>query len=151
LDADGKALLSRRVANDEPELLKLIGDVLDLADGRQVTWAIDMTGGEPALLLALLINHGQEVLYLPGRLVNRASDGYRGEGKSDARDAYVIADHGDAPRRDTRMRFLPGVNAGASSQETGERDGERPAHGRRPDGARGGRLRPAPPGGLTGG
>lgn len=55
-------LLSRRVGNDEPELLKLIGDVLDLADGREVTWAIDMTGGEPALLLALLVSHGQEVL-----------------------------------------------------------------------------------------
>ncbi|GAA1888265.1 hypothetical protein GCM10009753_16050 [Streptantibioticus ferralitis] len=80
LDADGKTLLSRRVANDEPELLKLIGDVLDLADGRQVTWAIDMTGGEPALLLALPVNHGQDVI--PGRLVNRASDGYRGEGKT---------------------------------------------------------------------
>ncbi len=91
LDAEGKTLLSRRVANDEPELLKLIGDVLDLAEGRQVTWAIDMTGGEPALLLALLVNHGQEVLYIPGRLVSRASDGYRGEGKTDARDAYVIA------------------------------------------------------------
>lgn len=63
LTADGKTLLSRRVANDEPELLKLIGDVLDLADGRPATWAIDMTGGEPALLLTLLINHGQKVLY----------------------------------------------------------------------------------------
>lgn len=58
LDAEGKTLLSRRVANDEPELLKLIGDVLDLADGREVTWAIDMTGGEPALLLALLSAYG---------------------------------------------------------------------------------------------
>jgi hypothetical protein len=38
LAADGKTLLSRRAANDEPELLKLIGDVLDLADGRGVTW-----------------------------------------------------------------------------------------------------------------
>jgi hypothetical protein len=36
LDADGKTLLSRRVANDEPELLKLIGDVLDQTDGREV-------------------------------------------------------------------------------------------------------------------
>ncbi|MGW2582330.1 IS110 family transposase [Streptomyces virginiae] len=101
LDADGKTLLSRRVANDEPELLKLIGDVLDLADGRQVTWAIDMTGGEPALLLALLVSHGQELLHIPGRLVNRASDGYRGEGKTDARDAYVIADQARM-RRDLR-------------------------------------------------
>ncbi len=109
LDADGKTLLSRRVANDEPELLKLIGDVLDLADDRQVTWAIDMTGGEPALLLAVLINHGQEVLYIPGRLVNRASDGYRGEGKTDARDAYVIADQARI-RRDLRP-IRPGDEA----------------------------------------
>jgi transposase len=108
LDADGKTLLSRRVANDEPELLQLIGDVLDLADGREVTWAIDMTGGEPALL-ALLVNHGQEVLYMPGRLVNRASDGYRGEGKTDARDAYVIADQARM-RRDLRS-IRPGDEA----------------------------------------
>ncbi|GAA2654816.1 hypothetical protein GCM10009864_19980 [Streptomyces lunalinharesii] len=101
LDVDGKTLLSRQVASDEPELLKLMGDVLDLADGREVTWVVDMTGGEPALLLALLINHGQEVLYMPGRLVNRASDGYRGEGKTDARDAYVIADQARM-RRDLR-------------------------------------------------
>ncbi|WP_435796648.1 IS110 family transposase [Kitasatospora indigofera] len=92
LDADGRKLLSRRVANDEPELLNLIADVLALADGDPVTWAIDMTGGEPALLLSLLTAHDQEVLYIPGRLVNRAADGYRGEGKTDARDAYVIAD-----------------------------------------------------------
>lgn len=60
-----------------------------------------MTSGEPVLLLALLVSHGQEVLYMPGRLVNRASDGYRGEGKTDARDAYVIADQARV-RRDLR-------------------------------------------------
>ncbi|MFJ3890944.1 IS110 family RNA-guided transposase [Streptomyces rubrogriseus] len=92
MDADGKTLLSRRVANDEPELLTLMGDVLDLADGREVTWAMDMTGGEPGLLIAVLVNHLQELLYLPGRMVNRASDAYRGEGKTDARDARIIAD-----------------------------------------------------------
>jgi len=58
LDSEGDTLLSRRVANDEPELLQLIGDVLDLADGRGVTWAMDMTGGEPALLIELLLNEG---------------------------------------------------------------------------------------------
>ena len=92
LDSEGDTLLSRRVANDEPELLKLIGDVLDLAEGRDVTWAMDMTGGEPALLIALLVNHGQELVYIPGVAVNRASDGYRGQGRTDARDAAVIAD-----------------------------------------------------------
>jgi transposase len=90
LSESGEMLLSRRVANDEPELLKLLDSVLALGD--PVTWAVDMVGGEPALLLALLVNHGQEVLYIPGRVVNRASDGYRGEGKTDARDALVIAD-----------------------------------------------------------
>ncbi|MFE2070875.1 IS110 family transposase [Streptomyces sp. NPDC059467] len=92
LDAEGDTLLSRRVANDEPELLQLIGDVLDLADGRAVTWAMDMTGGEPALLIELLLNHGQELVYIPGIAVNRATDSYRGTGKTDARDAKVIAD-----------------------------------------------------------
>lgn len=92
VDSEGHRLLSRRVANDEPELLQLLGDVLGLADGDQVTWAMDMTGGEPGLLIALLVNHGQELLYVPGRMVNRASDAYRGEGKTDARDALVIAD-----------------------------------------------------------
>ncbi|MEU8928129.1 IS110 family transposase [Kitasatospora sp. NPDC048545] len=90
-------------------MLKLIGDVLALADGDEVTWAIDMTGGEPALLLSLLLAHDQEVLYIPGRLVNRAADGYRGEGKTDARDAYVIADQARM-RRDLRP-IRPGDEA----------------------------------------
>lgn len=101
MDADGKTLLSRRVANDEPELLQLLGDVLDTADGREVTWALDMTGGEPGLLIAVLINHMQELLYIPGLMVNRASDAYRGEGKTDARDARIIADQARM-RRDLR-------------------------------------------------
>lgn len=92
LDAEGDTLLSRRVANDEPELLELIGSVLDLVDDDSVTWAMDMTGGEPALLIELLIVHGQELVYIPGIAVNRATDSYRGEGKTDARDAKVIAD-----------------------------------------------------------
>lgn len=92
LDSEGDTLLSRRMANDEPELLKLIGDVLDLADGGRTTWALDMTGGEPGLLIALLVNHGQELVYIPGIAVNRATDSYRGQGKTDARDARVIAD-----------------------------------------------------------
>jgi transposase len=92
VDVDGRTVLSRRVVNAEPELLELLGDVLALAGGDQVTWALDMTGGEPALLIALLVNHGQELLYVPGRVVNRATDAYRGEGKTDARDALVIAD-----------------------------------------------------------
>lgn len=92
MDAQGNTLLTRRVASDEPELLQLIADVMDLAEGRTVTWAMDMTGGEPGLLISLLVNHGQELVYIPGVAVNRATDSYRGQGKTDARDAHVIAD-----------------------------------------------------------
>jgi transposase len=90
IDEEGRRLLSRRVANDESELLALLGDVLDLGD--EVTWAMDLVDGGASLLLTLLLNHGQPVLYLSGRAVNRASSGYRGEGKTDARDAAIIAD-----------------------------------------------------------
>lgn len=90
IDAEGTKMLSRRVSNDEPELLQLLTDVLVISD--DVTWAVDLADGGAALLITLLINHGQELLYIPGRTVNRAAGAYRGEGKTDARDAAIIAD-----------------------------------------------------------
>ncbi|WP_190869022.1 IS110 family transposase [Actinomadura sp. RB99] len=91
IDADGKRLLSRRVANDEPELLTLIGDVLDLGGG-PVMWATDLADGGAALLIGLLASHEQDLLYIPGRVVNKAAGSYRGVGKTDAKDAAIIAD-----------------------------------------------------------
>jgi transposase len=90
IDSDGKRLLSRRVANDEPELIALIRDVTALAD--EAIWAVDLPDGGAALLIGLLVAADQALLYIPGRVVNRAAGGYRGEGKTDARDAAVIAD-----------------------------------------------------------
>jgi transposase len=43
-------------------------------------------------LLALLWGRDQRVLYIPDLSVDRARDTYRGESKTDARDAHVIAD-----------------------------------------------------------
>lgn len=90
IDPDGNRLLSRRIANDETVLLELLAEVSGLAD--EVTWAIDVRTGGAALLLTLLLAHGQKVFYISGHMVNRAAGGYRGEGKTDARDAAVIAD-----------------------------------------------------------
>ena len=92
LDSDGRRKLSLRIANDEAALLKLIADVLELADGGPVTWAIDLNAGGAALMIALLADNGQRVLYIPGRTVHHASGSYRGDGKTDAKDAFVIAD-----------------------------------------------------------
>jgi transposase len=92
IDADGKPLVSRRVANDEATLLELISTVEAVADGGEITWAIDLNAGGAALLITLLIAAQQRLLYIPGRTVHHASGGYRGEGKTDAKDAAVIAD-----------------------------------------------------------
>jgi transposase len=102
IDADGARMLSRRVINDETVLLELIGQVTGLAD--EVRWAVDVSTGGAALLLALLVAHGQQVFYLSGNQVNRAADGYRGEGKTDAKDAAIIADQARMRRDLTPLR-----------------------------------------------
>ena len=89
VDAAGAELLSRRAENDEADLIALIDEALLLA--KDVTWAVDQPGGGAALLLSLLWERGQGVSYVPGLSVDRARDGYRGESKTDRKDARVIA------------------------------------------------------------
>ncbi|WP_442480845.1 IS110 family transposase [Streptomyces kutzneri] len=81
IDTDGTKVLSRRVPNNEAELLELIGDVLAPAAESAVTWAVDLNAGGGALLIALLNSHGQRLVYIPGRTVHHASRGYRGDGQ----------------------------------------------------------------------
>ncbi|CCH32229.1 hypothetical protein BN6_49600 [Saccharothrix espanaensis DSM 44229] len=87
VDAEGRRVFSRRVANDEAVLLAAIGEVCALSE--RVRWVIDL---KSALLLTLLLDHGQVVAYVPGIMVNRAAAGHRGAGKTDAKDALIIAD-----------------------------------------------------------
>ncbi|MDQ0847610.1 IS110 family transposase [Streptomyces sp. V1I6] len=90
VDETGATAWSRKVNNDESAILTALGEILALAD--EVHWAVDIAGTASALLLALLAAHGQRAVSVPGRTVNRMSGAYRGEAKTDARDAYVIAD-----------------------------------------------------------
>ena len=90
LDASGRELLSWKVENDEADIARLIEEALSLAE--EVVWAVDQPGGSVALLLALLWERDQKVLYVPGLTVDRARDAYRGESKTDAREARLIAD-----------------------------------------------------------
>ena len=90
LGTEGEVLLSRRVENDEEDLSTLIDEALSF--GLDVLWATDQPGGSAALLLALLWERGQRVLYVPGVAVDRARDAHRGESKTDARDARLIAE-----------------------------------------------------------
>ncbi len=104
LDASGSELLSQKVENDEADILRLIDEALCLAE--EVIWAVDQPGGSAALLLALLWERNQRVLYVPGLTVDRARDAYRGESKTDARDAHVIADQ--ARMRQDLGKLAPG-------------------------------------------
>jgi transposase len=104
LDASGQQILSRRVENDEVDLLKLIDEVLALSE--EPVWAVDQPGGSAALLLALLWERDQQVLYFPGLAVERARDAYPGESKTDARDAYIIAEQ--ARMRSNLAQIVPG-------------------------------------------
>ena len=90
VDAEGKALLSVKIANDEAEIEALLAQTGSLA--MQLIWAVDIIGAPSALLLALLARAGQSVRYASGRVVAAMSAAYAGEGKTDAKDAYVIAE-----------------------------------------------------------
>ncbi len=90
LDAEGEVLLSRRVENDQADLCALVDEVFSF--GLDAVWATDQPGGSTALLLVLLRERGQRVLYVPGVAVDRARDAHRGESKTDTRDARLIAE-----------------------------------------------------------
>ncbi|MFF4308493.1 IS110 family transposase [Streptomyces sp. NPDC001601] len=90
VDETGATLWSKKIENDESAILTALGEILDLAN--EVHWAVDISSRSSALLLALLAAHGQRAVYVPGRTVNRMAGAYRGEAKTDARDAYVIAE-----------------------------------------------------------
>jgi transposase len=100
IDAEGNRLLSRRVLNDEAALTELVADVLAL--DAEVLWAVDLNHGGAALLLAMLLGRDQHVAYLTGLAVHLAAGSYRGQGKTDAKDAFIIADQ-------ARMRRDVGV------------------------------------------
>ena len=52
--------------------------------GKQHHWAVNRARGYSAPLLTALWDHCQQAVYVPGRAVNRASESYRGEGKTGA-------------------------------------------------------------------
>lgn len=92
IDQRGTVLLSKRVKNDESELLDLMATIAEISAGGEVCWATDLNAGGAALLIELLAAHAQQLLYIPGRIVHHAAATYRGDGKTDAKDARIIAD-----------------------------------------------------------
>jgi transposase len=90
MDAEGEVVFSQKVSNDQAAIEQLVTRAAETAT--EVRWAVDLTSNAAALLLAVLVTTGQNVVYVPGRVVNRMSGVFRGEAKTDARDARVIAE-----------------------------------------------------------
>lgn len=90
IDENGKTVFSRQVSNDQAAIEALLTRASEAAD--EVRWAIDLTNSYAALLRVVLAQADQQVAYVPGRVVNRMSGAFRGEAKTDARDAKVIAE-----------------------------------------------------------
>lgn len=104
INGDGTKLLSRRFKNREAKILTLLGDVASLSGGTDVAWATDLNHGGTGLLQSVLAAHEQPLHYISGRVVHHASGAYRGEAKTDAKDAVIIADQARIRRDVTLMR-----------------------------------------------
>ena len=106
IDEGGRRHLSRRFANTEADILTLMGDVAEAANGGELLWATDLNHGGAGLMKSMLADHGQTLCYIPGRVIHSASLAYRGEAKTDAKDAAIIADQARI-RRDLETIRIP--------------------------------------------
>jgi transposase len=96
VDAAGESVHRRAVTNEEADL----GALVRWAAEHAAALVVDQPGGTAALLLRLCWDAGVAVGYLHGTAMARARDFYAGEGKTDPKDAFVLADVARAhPRR----------------------------------------------------
>ena len=89
LDRSGKRLDDRGLPQDEARLRELFGRLQ--AHG-PVLVIVDQPATIGALPIAVARHVGCEVAYLPGLAMRRIADLHPGSAKTDARDAYVIAE-----------------------------------------------------------
>ncbi|MEU1274676.1 IS110 family transposase, partial [Streptomyces sp. NPDC005799] len=90
LTPDGKNVVDKPLPNSEPKMRAML-DKLTAKYGK-VLVVVDQPASIGALPLAVARDAGCEVAYLPGLTMRRIADLYPGEGKTDARDAAIIAD-----------------------------------------------------------
>lgn len=89
LDPGGTKLYDRPLPNDEAALRKVLAE---LSGHGRVLVIVDQPASIGALAIAVARSLGIDVAYLPGLAMRRIADLHPGEGKTDARDAYIIAD-----------------------------------------------------------
>ncbi len=90
VDQTGKVLWNQKVSNEQRAIEQLIARADKVAE--HVRWAVDLTSPLALMLITVLLDAEQSVVYVPGRIVNTMTGAFRGEGKTDAKDARVIAE-----------------------------------------------------------
>jgi transposase len=86
----GKTVFDKRLPNSEPKLRALFNKLSEKYG--TVLVVVDQPANIGALPLAVARDAGCLVAYLPGLTMRRIADLYPGEAKTDARDAFIIAD-----------------------------------------------------------
>lgn len=86
----GKKASDKRLPNTEPKLRELFAKLQ--AKHGTVLVVVDQPASIGALPLAVARDMGCPVAYLPGLTMRRIADLYPGEAKTDAKDAFIIAD-----------------------------------------------------------
>jgi transposase len=89
LNPGGRRLHDKALPNDEAALVEVF---TTLAEHGRVLVIVDQPASIGALPIAVARSLGIAVAYLPGLAMRRIADLHPGEGKTDARDAYIIAD-----------------------------------------------------------
>lgn len=89
LDTAGKRVHDKALPNDETALRTVF---TALAEHGRVLVVVDQPASIGALAVAVARSMGIDVAYLPGLAMRRIADLHPGQGKTDARDAHVIAD-----------------------------------------------------------
>ncbi|WP_439847983.1 IS110 family transposase [Nocardia nova] len=89
LDTGGKRLFDKALPNDEARLRAVFDR---LAERGPLLIVVDQPNTIGALPVTVARACGHDVAYLPGLSMRRIADLYPGQAKTDARDAYIIAD-----------------------------------------------------------
>jgi transposase len=126
VDRAGRRLADRPLPNEEAALRELF---TELAGHGRVLVVVDQPASIGALAIAVARSMSIEVGYLPGLAMRRIAELYPGEGKTDARDAFVIADAartlphalrrvGPDERTVTAVGVLAGYDADLAAEST---------------------------------
>ena len=108
IDASGAVVRQWRIGNDESSLRRAV----TWAKQRQGVIIVDQLGGLATLLLRVCWELAVPTAYLHGTAMAHARDFYAGEGESDPKDAFVLADVARAhPKRVAWLEPTPEEHA----------------------------------------